>query len=240
MKKERIHSYPEEKKDYSHQKKILFNFLYLIIGIMIIIGVIFFYGFGFIQDMKNTPKVLASVNGEEITQEELEETKGTYLNLGVTGENLTKEEVLEEMIVIELLYQEAQKKGYNYTSEEIEEMLSNQLSMQEMTLDDFKEQINSQNLSYKLQIEKYQKQIAIQDYLEEEISESEFKVTEQEARDYYNNYLEQNPELGENQEIQNFDEIKEQVITILEEQKKQEVIQNLIQDLKEDAIIEYY
>jgi hypothetical protein len=121
------------------------------------------------------------------------------------------------------------------TNEEAEVIIEQQLLMQNMTLDEYKEVIESQGVSYEEELESIKDQIAIQIFLENKLEGKSFDVTEEEAKEFYEMYKLQ---MGEN-EVPSYEEIEPQIIASLEQEKQQEEIDVIIQDLILDVDIEY-
>jgi len=173
--------------------------------------------------------VAATVNGEEIMQEDVAEMQELYEAQGMP---ISEEEVLEQLIMQEVLYQAATE--YLPTEEEAEEQLEAQVAMMGMTMDEFHEALEAEGLSYDEQLEDFRRQLAIQGFLHEEVEVPE--VTEEEAREFYDEYKQQHPD----QELPPFEEVKPQIVMQLEEQRQQEAMGPFIEELVEKADIEEY
>ena len=76
--------------------------------------------------------------------------------------------------------------------------------------------------------------LAIQNYLDNALKGEDFNVTEEEAQNFYEIYNQQSEE-----EIPPYEELESQIINLLQQQKRQEAIDSIVQELREDAIIEY-
>lgn len=163
--------------------------------------------------------VVANVNGESISRaeytQELEKTAG--------------KQVLEGLTTKKIIEQEAKKKNVSVSSQEIDteiKKLDDQLKSQGQSLD--------QILSFQgLNREGLREQIMIQKTVEKLVG-SDVKVSTQEV----DTYIEQNSELaGENTDL---DELKKKAEEQLKQQKIDTKIQELIQNLRKNAKIEYY
>lgn len=218
--------------DFS-KRSIIIGSIVTVLVLLTIAGIIYFYGFG---ESSEEYEVVAKVNGGKITEKKVMEIQESYSMSG--EENYSKDDALENAVNMELLYQKAQNEGYGHTTQEIEKFLETNLAEQGTTLEEYKQEIEKQNTTYDEQIERYKEQATIQSYIEE-LSE-EINVTEEEAREDYESYLEENPEAEESGELPEFEDIKEGVISELKERKKQELLQDLVNELRENATIEYY
>jgi hypothetical protein len=231
------------KMDKSKEKtKISKNLVIGIITVLVLVAVVWYVmseqqtqennelGSNSIQGI--TGNVVATVNGEEITSEEVVAVQQSFLQ---QGQQVSEEDAIEQMINQKVLYQKVQDEGISVTTEEVESVIEQQLAMQGATLEDFKQQIETQGASYQDQIQNIKNQIATQKYLENALEGQEFEVTEEEANEFYEMYKQQSSE-----EIPSYEELQPQIIATLEQQKQQEVVNSLVQKLKADADIKYF
>ncbi len=176
--------------------------------------------------------IRATVNGQEIKSEEVTDMKKVFES---QGQEISEEEVLEELISQEVLYQKAEKEDYVPTEQEVEEKISRQLSEQGSSLDEFKQELEEQDASYEEEVENYRKQVATQDYLTDFLSGKDFEITEEEAITFYEEYSQQSEE-----EMPSYEEVEPQIIQFLEQEKQQEEIGKLVERLKSEADVIYY
>jgi foldase protein PrsA len=160
-------------------------------------------------------KTVATVNGEKITQAELNQRLMQQAG----------KEVLDQLITERLILQEAKKRKINVSEKEIDKKIEefkkqfpdektfrNQLKENNMTLDFLKEQV-------KLQL------------ILEKILKDEIKISENEIRNFY----EQNKDFM--YKDKKFEEVKEQIKEELEYQALSMKSQDLIENLKKKAKI---
>ncbi len=178
-----------------------------------------------------TSSLLATVNDEEITLEEVSRMQQTYAQ---QGQQLSEENALEQVIDEEVLFQKAQYEGYDLNDTEAETTLETTLQQQNQTLETYKQYLQQQNVSYEQQLKTYKEQLSIQSYLDAALKGQDFTVTDQEAEAYYQSYEQQSSE-----EIPPYEDLKSQIIDYLKQQKQNEAINTLVQDLREEADIQY-
>jgi len=176
------------------------------------------------------PDVVARVNGEKIMAEDVAAVQARYLQYGM---NLTPVQALAELIMEELVYQEAKHEGHLLAMEEAEQELRAQLGAANLTLEDLQVQLDSYEISYEEYLEDFRRQLAIDDYMAAEVPVPE--VTDEEAREFYEVYRQQLPD----EDVPPFEEVKSQIIAHLEQEMQQEAVLLLIEDLKQKADIEY-
>ena len=179
-------------------------------------------------------EVVARVNGEAITAGDV-----TKLRVKVYESyrmQISEEEALEQLIAETVLYQEAEQQGYAPTMDEAEQELEARVASSGRTMEDFKADLAKSGFSYfsyEEYLQDFQRQLAIYSYLDDAVQVPE--VTELEARVFYENYKQESPEA----ELPPFEQLKSEIMALLEQQKQQEATSLLIEELKEKADIEY-
>jgi len=176
-------------------------------------------------------EVVARVNGEAITAGDV-----TKLRIKVYESykmQISEEEALEQLIAETVLYQEAEQQGYAPTMDETEQELKARVASSGRTMEDFEADLAKSSFSYEEYLQDFQRQLAINSYLDDAVQIPE--VTELEARVFYENYKQESPEA----EHPPFEQLKSQIMALLEQQKQQEATSLLIEELKEKADIEY-
>lgn len=185
-----------------------------------------------VSDSSGQGNVIARVNGEEVYSNEVAELQEVF---NQQGQEVSENEVLEQIINQKLISQEVEEKGYAVSNEEAEAVLEEQLAAQGSTLEEFKQQIEEQGVTYQEQLEYIKEQLATQNYLADVIDQESLEVSEGESKEFYEMYQDQES----SEETATFEELEPQIIATLQQQKEQQEIMALIQKLKETAEIEY-
>jgi len=120
------------------------------------------------------------------------------------------------------------------TDEETESELENQLLQQNLTLEKYKQQLEQQGISYEEYLQNYKEQLTLLNYLDDVLEGENINVTEEEAENYYDWSKQQSEE-----ELPPYEEVESQIINYLQQQKQEEAIKSLVQELRKDADIEY-
>lgn len=175
--------------------------------------------------------VVATVNDQEIHSNDVIAIQQAVVQ---QGQQISEVDALEEAINQEVLEQKVQEEEIVVTTQEAESMIEEQLMMQGASLEDYKNQLETQGVSYDEELENIKEQLAMQLYMEQHFEDQTFEVTEEEAQELYQAYKEQSPE-----EIPSFEELEQQIIESLEQQKQQEAIGLHVQELRSEATIEY-
>lgn len=166
--------------------------------------------------------VVAVVNGAEITRTEVAAMRTRLFQ--TQGIWLEPEQVLEQLIIERLLYRQAEEAGHVPTVEATERELLVRLALMGLIRDDLEETLEQQGLSYEEYLQRFQRDLAIDAYMAEAI-----EVSEEEARQFY----EELKEAGE--ELAPFEEVKSEILYFLTQEK----VVFLIEELREGAEIEY-
>ena len=114
-------------------------------------------------------RVVVTVNGNEITQEDVTFLKEAFSE---QGQELSREDVVEQLVRQRLVLGVARDRGYFPTSEEAEAELQSQLSQQGLTLSRYKERIESQGLAYEGHLNEVKEDIAIHNFLSAYLEEN--------------------------------------------------------------------
>lgn len=189
---------------------------------------------------------VAVVNGEDISKEKFEtqidqikliyqQQQGIDLEAEENKELFKeiKEQVLNEMIDQLVFLQKAKEKGIKISSQEVQKEID--LIKQQLGSDEnFNEALKANNITLEELKEEMEKQLRIEKYLRQEISEEKIKVTDQEIKDYYNGYKEQVPE------PEGFEELKESIEDIIRQQKIETERNELLERLKSQSEIEIF
>lgn len=175
--------------------------------------------------------VLAIVNGEEISSQEVTQAEQNYVQQGV---QVSQEEVIENLINQKVLEQEVEKQNLYVSDEEVETMIESQLAMQNATLEEYKLQFESQEISYEEQLQELKKEMIYQSYFETILEGISFDISDEEVNEFYDLYKEQSPE-----ELPPLEDIRPQIVATLEQQKQQDAIDLHVQELRENADVEY-
>jgi peptidyl-prolyl cis-trans isomerase SurA len=173
----------------------------------------------------------AVVNGEEISSDEVAELQQA---LAAQGQQVSAKEALEELISQQVLLQKVRDEGLTVSTEEVETYIEEQLASQGATLEDYKQQVESQGMSYEDQIESMKEQLAMQEYLENRLGNQSFEVTQEEAQTFYERYKAESTG-----DVPPYEEIESQIIATLQQQKQQQAMSQIVEELKESAAIEY-
>ncbi len=210
------------------RKKKQNNLYYgVLVGIFVLIAVFLFFIF---NNQENPNYVVATVNGEDITQAELMQLKGILEQQ--TGQPISDDILMDQAITQALLIQELNSRGLTVSLEYAENALSELLTLQNSTLEDLKANVEEQGADYDQIIAYYQIQLGIFKLVE--AVSSDVLVTQEEVLNFY----EMNVAVDtENSEVPPFEDIEADITAYLLDMKKREVFDEFINSLREDATV---
>lgn len=174
-------------------------------------------------EQEQDDSVAAEVNGEEILMSDVEQIQQMAQQQGQQVDEAT---VAEQLVDQKLLIEEAKDRGLEVSTEEAEDFVEESVSAQGMTLEDVKSQVGDE---FSTLLEEQKEQLLIQKLLDDE--GGNLTVTDEEIEEFY----EENKQMLGNSSLE---EVKPELEPMIEQQKQQEIITSLSEELKEDAEIE--
>lgn len=195
---------------------------------------------------------MAVVNGEEIPRSEfdmhMEQAKEMFQQQGMDLEEdeelrqQVKDDIINHLIEQTLISQEVERRDIEVSQEEVDEVFSQ--FKEQFSDEEFEEFLAQSGLDADEAYERIKQDLETQALIEDIISDDppEIEVTEEEVEEAY----EQQKQMYEAQEgvdeIPSLEDLRPQIEAQLEDQKLQqhhgEVLEKLIEDLKEDIEIE--
>lgn len=190
-------------------------------------------------DKVDADKVVATVNGTEITGEDFNpvytQNQMQYVQMGqeVPKEQLEqmKTQIVESLVGQELILQDAKDKGYEATEEQVDEELKGVKESFESE-DQFKAALKENDMKVEELREQLANNVLYTTYVEKEIKVDE--VTEEEMKESYDKAKEQ----GSSEEMPAYEDVKPQIKEGIEKEKQGKKMQELVEKLKEDAEVE--
>lgn len=204
--------------------------------LIIFVSVILIFSAG----CSNKNKAAAVVNGVEIKMDEFESTlevmKNNLEQQGIDTKSKEAQEYIKQMerqvidylIGMELLVQEAVKEGYTVSDEEINTEFDSVKSNYEDE-NKFNEVLEYNHLTEESFRQMISEELLIDKYIDGVIGEAE--ITEEEIREQYDYFKGIDSEIGE------YDEIKDEIRDMIKLQRKEEATWELVGQLKEKSEI---
>lgn len=200
-------------------------------------------------NLDDIPKVVAEVNGEEITKEDFEEIytqqfQQQAMYAQMTGEEVNEDElkgqVVDSLVDQQVFFQEADKRFPEASQEGIDELFDDLIEQFEAkSKEDLLKTYKENGVDEDELMENIELQVRINQLIEEDIGE--IKIKEDEIKEAYDAAVkeqeEANKDAEEPQEIPEFDEVKDMIENNLKEQKEAEALQVILDDLREKAEI---
>src|SRR5699024_10662143 len=199
-------------------------------------------------DLEGIPDTVAEINGTEITKEEFEDMdeqqfQQVAMQSQLSGQEVDqdelKEQIAEGMIGQELITQEANNLISDVSDDDINstvDELAEQNGME--TKDELIAAFEEQGMDEEELMSLIETQVKIDQLIVEESGDIE--PTDEEAEEAYEMMKAQQEEMGTEEELPSFDEIKPDLKEQLKQQKEIEVTQTLVEKLRNDADVTIY
>jgi len=208
----------------------------LIVGIVVAVLAIF-GGWYYASNNKENAEVVAKVNGQEITRQNLDDAEKRLTNgqdlstLDETTRKQVETQALETLISAELIKQEATKAQITVTDEEVNTQLS---SIKGQFQDDaaYQQALVLQGITEDKLKEEVANDLLINSYITQKVDFSSITVTDEEVNTLYEQ------EKTINAEIPPLSEISEQIKAFITQQKQQQIIADHVAGLRAAAEVE--
>ncbi len=187
-------------------------------------------------------KTVAIVNDKEILGSDynsvLLSTQGQMQQMGQDPSSKeaaqqVKKQTIDSLVGQSLLLQEADKKGYKASDEEIKKQLD-ETKKQFKTEKEFESALKQSGMDMKTLETQIADDIKFRQYIEKELPAD--KVTDEEIQQSYDQYAKQGKSSG--QKVPKLEEVKPQIEQSLQQQKQQEKLAQQVEELKKNAKIE--
>ena len=179
--------------------------------------------------------VLATVNGEAITTEDVASMQKTVFQWD--GVWVEASEVLEQLITQRLLFREAESCDYVPDDTVVVLEMITRLATLGIPIEELHTMLEDTGLTYQEFLEHRKVQLAITALLDNEIDTPE--VTEEEVMEAYEEYRESYMERFAGREPPPFEEIESLIISMAEEAKRQDAVFAYVSEMRDNAEIIY-
>jgi len=198
-------------------------------------------------NLEGIPEVVAEVNGEEIGKEEFENAyTGQFQQMTIQAQmsgqaqeidqEQLKAQIVESMIGQELLIQEADKRNFDVSDDDINEVIDGLVEQNGMESQDaLMAALKEQGTNKEEMLAQVETQVKVNKLIEDE--SGEVQPTDAELQEYYDQLVAQQEEMDAESEIPTFDEVKSTIAQQLVSQKQNKVVQTLVTTLRENAEI---
>lgn len=187
------------------------------------------------NDTPPADRVVAMLDGEEITESNVAEAQ--VVIFWAYNRYSGRHEALEHLIAERLLYREAEREGYSPTEDETWQELILSIALRGVTLEELEDRLEWEGLSLEDYLVHFRRMLAINTFLEDTVEVPE--VTEEDIGQFYEGYVEHQREKYPGKEPPSLEEMKSNIIVVLERQKRQQAASDLVAQLRESADIQY-
>ena len=177
------------------------------------------------NELDGLPDVLAIVNGYEILKSDVEEI---VAQVEMQGGFASVDEILDQIILIRVLLQEAERRGHSVGREEVENAFIEQGIAPEMV----REQIEMQGMDYDAFLDSQVDDVILMKLVEDERANVE--VSEEDALEFFQ------VESQFFDEDAVFEDFKDEIIEFLESELAQEIVLSLADELVANADVQIF
>lgn len=195
-------------------------------------------------DLDDLPDVVATVDGEDITKDDFEavftqQFQQAAMMAQMTGQEIDQDDiindVLESLIDQQVFFNEAEKEIKEVDEDDVEEFLEGLMAQVEVeSKEELFELYEEQgNMSEDEVMHEVELQIRVNTLIDKLVQVDD--VTEDEAKELYEELKAQEEDA---EEVPEFDEVKDQILANLKQEREAEELQKVIQSLRDKADIE--
>lgn len=134
--------------------------------------------------------LVAEFNKQKLTKDEFEKELDLMLFMQGVPETyksqISKDKLLNQTIILNLLYDEAISQNFSATNEEIISLIEKSLLNTGQSLDDLKNNLINKSFNFDDLVNYYKKQVLVNQYINSTVF-SKVTITEDEAKNYYDN-----------------------------------------------------
>ena len=186
------------------------------------------------QENGNNP-VVAEINDQKIRLDDVLDA----INMEVSqGQMIDSATVLDRMIAKILLLEEAQARNITITMTEAEDEIISMYTQSKLSPVQFEEKLEEIGTTYDQTLEMYREEMIINKMLTDEISKSEIQITDEDAKIVFDENRKVILSQVGNSTV--FEDISSQIKSTLLQQKQQEIALDIIEHLKNKAVIVIY
>lgn len=189
----------------------------------------------------NENAVVATVNGEELTQQKYNQVLAQATNFsmqqginlqGPAAQEQLQAQAMDALISEELLLQKARAEGFGASDEAVAAQVQQSRSQfpDEAT---FQSSLEAAGFTEAMLQEQVKEQLTIDSYLEATIDFEGINITDEDVTSFYNEIASSSPDA-----IPPLEDIRSQVRTSLVQQREQELVGELITQLRNEAEVE--
>jgi len=186
------------------------------------------------QEDENNP-VVAEINDQKIRLNDVQDAVNMEISQGRMINSVT---ALDRMIAKILLLEEAQARDITITMEEVEKKITSLYVQNGLSKSQFEEKLKEIGISYDQIAKMYRDELTINKMLSDEVAKAEIQISDEEAKLVFDENKDMILSQVGNSTV--FEDVSSQIKTTLLQQKQQKIALDIIEHLKEKAMIITY
>jgi len=190
---------------------------------------------GFTETQDENNPIVAEINGQKIRLDDVKDAVFMETSQGQMIDSIT---ALDKMIAKILLLEEAQARNITITVTEVEKVITSMYVQSGLSQSQFEEKLEEIGTTYEQTLKMYRDELIINKMLADEVSKAEIQISDEDAKKVFDeNKNTIMAQIGNNTA---FEDISSQIKTTLLQQKQQSIALDIIEHLKNKAMIIIY
>ena len=189
----------------------------------------------FTNSENSSNPIIAEINGQEIRLKEVQEAVNMETSQGQTIDSAV---ALERMIAKILLLEEANARNIAISMTEVEEEITSMYVQSGLSQEQFEDKLEEFGTTYDQILKMYGEEMIINKMLADEVSKAELLISDEEVKQVFEDNKDTIMTQMGNSTL--FEDVSSQIKITLLQQKQQKMALDIIEHLKEKAVITTY
>jgi parvulin-like peptidyl-prolyl isomerase len=189
----------------------------------------------FTNSQNNGNPIVAEINGQEIRLKDVQEAVNMETSQGQTIDSAV---ALERMIAKILLLEEAQNRNISITMTDVEEEITSMYVQSGLSQEQFEDKLKEIGTTYDQTLKMYREELIINKMLADEVSKAGLQISDEEVKQVFDDNKDMITAQMGNSTV--FEDVSSQIKATLLQQKQQNIALDIIEHLKDKAVITTY
>ena len=189
----------------------------------------------FTNSQNNGNPIVAEINGQEIRLNDVQDAVDMETSQGQT---IDRTVALERMIAKILLLEEAQNRNISVAMTEVEDEITSMYVQSGLSKEQFEDKLKEIGTTYDQTLIMYREELIINKMLADEVSKAGLQISDEEVKQVFDDNKDViTAQMGNNTVFEN---VSSQIKATLLQQKQQDIALDIIEHLKDKALITTY
>ena len=183
----------------------------------------------------NDNPIIAEINGQEIRLKDVQDAVDMETSQGQT---IDRTVALERMIAKILLLEEAQNRNISIAMTDVEGKITSMYVQSGLSQEQFEDKLKEIGTTYDQTLIMYREELIINKMLADEVSKAELQISDDEVKQVFDDNKDMITAQMGNSTV--FEDVSSQIKATLLQQKQQDIALDIIEHLKDKAVITTY